>query len=320
LPRGVPSGGFGPRAQAIASYLSGVGRQSKRLVKAMMKDLCGLDMCIGSVSACENAVSEAVAQPVEQARQYAQDSAVLYADETSWWQKHIKSWLWVAVAPLVTVFMIHSGRGRKAARTLLGQFKGILVTDRWKPYRVHNGLRQFCWAHLLRDFVGFSELKGKAGLIGGLLVEKTELMFKWWHRIRDGTIDRATFRRKMSRLRIEVENLLIDGELCGQRPISGKCKNILSESECLWVFVDHEGVEPTNNVAERQVRHGVMWRRLCFGTQSEGGSRFAERIMTVHATCRQQGRNILDYLTEACAAQINHGVPPSLLPSACQSR
>lgn len=315
LPEGVPSGGFGPRVQAIVSYLSGIGRLSKRLVKAMLKDLLGLDMCIGSVSACEKAVSEAVAQPFEQAHQYAQDCAVLYADETSWWQKNIKTWLWVAVAPLVTVFMISSGRGREAARKLLGRFKGILVTDRWKPYRVHNGLRQFCWSHLQRDFVGFWELGGKAGRIGHLLVQKTARMFKWWHRVRDGTMTRSTFRRKMRKHRIEVEDLLIDGEVCGQRPMSGKCKNILSESHWLWTFVDHAGVEPTNNTSERQVRHGVMWRRVSFGTQSESGSRFAERIMTVNASCRQQGRNVFEYLTEACVARLNHRPAPSLLPS-----
>lgn len=315
LPDGVPTGNFGPRVQAIVSYLTGVGRLSKRLVKAMLKDLLGLDMCIGSVSACEKAVSQAVAQPYEQAHQYVQDCAVLYADETSWWQQNIKTWLWVAVAPLVTVFIISFGRGRKAARKLLGRFKGILVTDRWKPYRVHGGLRQLCWSHLSRDFVGFSEMKGKAGRIGQQLVDKTLLMFKWWHRIRDGTLTRSGFQRKMKRHRIEVEDLLIDGEILGKSPMAGKCKEIISEGQHLWTFVDHEGVEPTNNTSERQVRHGVMWRRVSFGTQSESGSRFVERIMTVNATCRQQNRNTLEYLTEACVARLHHLPAPSLLPS-----
>lgn len=315
LPEGEPTGSFGPRIQAIVSYLTGVGRLSKRMVKAMLKDLFGLNMCEGSVSACEKAVSQAIEQPCVQAHQYVQDRAVLYADETSWWQRNLKFWLWVAVGPLVTVFMIDSGRGRDAARKLLGRFKGILVTDRWKPYRIHKGLRQFCWSHLLRDFAGFSELKGKARRIGQQLVDKTELMFTWWHRIRDGTLTRRGFQRKMKTLRIEIEDLLIEGEVLGKSPMAGKCKEIISECQHLWTFVDHEGVEPTNNTSERTVRHGVMWRRVSFGTQSECGSRFVERILTVNATCRQQNRNMLEYLTEACTARLHNLPAPSLLPS-----
>ena len=315
LPSGVPSGSFGPRIQAIVGFFSGAGHLSKRLVKTMMKDLFGLDMCLGSVSACEKLVSYAVAEPVEQAHQYVQDSDVLYADETSWWQKNVKAWLWVAVTTMVTVFKIDPNRSRDAARRLLGHFKGILVTDRWSPYRVHEGLRQFCWSHLLRDFVGFSELPNKAGKLGQHLVDETLKMFAWWHRVRDGTLTRVGFQKKMKRHRIKIEDLLIDGEMLGVKPMSGKCKKIISECQHLWTFVDNEGVEPTNNISERQVRHGVMWRRVSFGTQSEAGSLFVARIMTVNATCRQQGRNTLEYLTEACAARLNHRPAPSLLPS-----
>lgn len=320
LPLGVSPGNFGPRVQAIVSYLTGVGRLSKRLVRSMMKDLFGLDMCLGSVSACEKAISGSIEGPVEQAHQHVQEASILHADETSWWQKHVKFWLWVAVTSLVVVFKIERSRGKEAARLLLGRFKGILVTDRWGPYRVHKGLRQFCWAHLLRDFVGFSELNGKAGKIGQQLVDKTLKMFKWWHRVRDGTMSRKRFQRKMIKHRIEVENLLIDGEMLAVDGISGKCKKIFSESQHLWTFVDHEGVEPTNNTAEQEVRHAVIWRRTSFGTQGDAGSRFVERILTVKATCRRQGRNTLAYLTETRTAQLNHLPAPSLMPENVATR
>jgi transposase len=123
----------------------------------------------------------------------------------------------------------------------------------------------------------------------------------------------------MRRHRIEIVDLLIEREMLGVKAMSGKCKRIIAESQHLWTFVDHEGVEPTNNTSERQVRHGVMWRRVSFGTQSEVGSRFVERILTVNATCRQQGRNTLDYLTEAFTARLNHQTAPSLLPSTAQN-
>lgn len=315
LPEGVPPGSFGPRVQAIVSYLTGAGRLSKRLVKSMMKDLFGLAMCIGSVSNCEKVVSQALEEPVEEAHQYVQGCDVLYADETSWWQQYVRFWLWVAVTSVVTVFMINRRRNREAALKLLGSFKGILVTDRWRPYRIHTGLRQFCWAHLLRDFVGLSELKGKAGRIGKNLVDKTVQMFEWLQRVRDGTLTRNGFQKKMKSLRMGVEDLLIEGEMLSIKPIAGMCKEITAESQHLWTFVDHEGVEPTNNASERQVRPGVMWRRVSFGTQSERGSRFVERILTANATCRQQDRNTLEYLTEVCVARLYHRPAPSLLPS-----
>ena len=118
----------------------------------------------------------------------------------------------------------------------------------------------------------------------------------------------------MNELRIEIADLLIDGEMCEMSPMSGICKRLLAEEEHLWTFITHEGIEPTNNAAERAVRQGVLWRKISFGTQSETGSRFAERIMTVVATLKQQRRDVLDYLTKACEAA-NWGLQaPSLLP------
>lgn len=117
------------------------------------------------------------------------------------------------------------------------------------------------------------------------------------------------------KLRIEVGDLLIEGEMCGKSPKAGSCKRILAEEEHMWTFIDHEGIEPTNNIAERAVRQGVLWRKISFGTQSESGSRFVERIMTVSATCKQQERNVFDYLNEACLAALHGRSAPSLVPA-----
>ena len=121
---------------------------------------------------------------------------------------------------------------------------------------------------------------------------------------------------KVEKVMQEVGKLLRQGTSCAHDKTAGTCRDILKREEALWTFVRVEGVEPTNNLGERQVRHGVIWRKICFGTQSESGSRFAERIMTVVRTLKQQNRNVLDYLTEACDAA-NWGRPaPSLLPTA----
>jgi transposase len=141
-------------------------------------------------------------------------------------------------------------------------------------------------------------------------------MFKWWHKVRDGTLSRTMFQRNMEPLERRVEALL-EQAACGPAPkVAGTCVEILSVKDALWTFVDHEGVEPTNNESEREVRQGVIWRKMSLGSQSQRGSRYAERMLTVTATLRRQGRNVVDYLTDAIRAAQLHERPPSLLPSA----
>ena len=314
LPEGVPAGAFGPRLQATIALLSGVYRLSKRSVESVLADFFHIPISLGSISACEAAVSAALAQPVHEAWEAAQSAELLHADETGWREANAKAWLWVAVTSAATVFMIHAKRGQVAARELLGAFGGVLVSDRWGGYNFYHGLRQWCWAHLRRDFTAFSEYPGKAGEIGEALLAKTDQMFHWWHRVRDGTLERSTFRQYMWRLRADVEGLLREGTQCGHHKMERSCKRILKGAKHLWTFVRVPGVEPTNNTAERGVRPGVLWRKGSFGTHSAQGSRFVERIMTAAATCKQHDRNVTEYITQACVARL-HGRPsPSLLP------
>jgi len=322
LPEGVPQGAFGPRLQATVAYLTGVARLTKRPIEEVMKDLYGAPISLGSIVAQQQAVSEAVAPAVEEAKAYAQKQALGNADETGWKEGpkedgergRKKAWLWVLVTRWVTVFVIHAKRGLDGAKALLGEFGGYLGTDRWAAYNAWQlRRRQICWAHLIRDFVGFGERRGSAE-IGKLLLLETEKMFKLWHRVRDGTLARSSFRVYMTPIRGQVEALLRKGTRCRDSKTRGMCDMILKMKPALWTFVRVEGVEPTNNVAERSIRHAVLYRKGCFGTQSEAGSRFVERILTVAATLRQQNRNVMDYLTEACRRALLGKKPPSLLP------
>ncbi len=315
LPSGAPRGAFGPRAQAIVAVASGVYHLSKRTTEAMMDDLFGLEMSLGSVSACEQAVSDSISKPVAEARGYVAAAPVKHSDETGWREGRNRAWLWSAVTGAVTVFLVHASRGGKAARELLGSFAGILVSDRWSGY---NGWktrrRQLCWAHLIRDFAAFAEASGRAGGIGEDLLDQAKRMFQWWHRVRDGTLRRSSFREYMRPVRRRVEDLLREGASCDSGKMSRSCKKILKLRVALWTFVRIDGVEPTNNAAERAIRPGVLWRKGSFGTDSARGSRFVERIMTVAATCRQQGTNVLEYVTRACEATLRCQPAPSLLP------
>jgi transposase len=164
----------------------------------------------------------------------------------------------------------------------------------------------------MRDRGGYSEERGDA------LLTQAHQMFTWWHRVREGTLNRSTLRSYMTPLRREVARLLEAGRRCGIPKTAGTCRDILQRREALWTFVQVEGVEPTNNTAERAIRAGVLWRKGSFGTQSAEGSRFVERMMSVGATLKQQQRDVLEYLTAACEAALGGEAAPSLLPASDQ--
>lgn len=313
LPDDVSPGAFGPRVTALVAILTGCYRMSKRTAMSVMKDLFGVELALGSVTACEQTVSETVAAPVAEAHEFVQRQDVAYADETSWRECRKRAWLWMAATAAVTVFRICGQRSKEAAKILLGVFRGTLVTDRYDGYLWYGGLRQVCWAHLLRDFRDMSERKGSAGKTGHALVRNANTMFKWWHRVRDGTLTRRGFRQKMAPLRLDFERLLKFGQR-GRTSISGSCNEMLKLLDAFFTFVDHEGIEPTNNFAERQIRHAVLWRKTSFGTHSAAGSRFVERLLTIRATLRQQGRNVVDYVVQAQQSALRGQTIESLLP------
>jgi len=316
-PEGVPSGTYGPRVQATVSLYTGAYRLSKRTTQQMMDEVFGVPMSVGTIGPLEQATTAAVAAPVEEARRYVHEQAVAHLDETSWRQGGKRAWLWVAVPCWVTVFVVRMSRGGHVARELLGEtFAGILVTDRYSAYNWYPvRWRQLCWAHVLRDFEARRGRGGRSEEIGDALLAQAHQMFTWWHRVRQGTLKRSTFRSYMTPLRREVERLLEAGSRCGVSKTVGTCRDILKRREALWTFVQVEGVEPTNNTAERSIRPGVLWRKGSFGTQSEEGSRFVESMMTVVATLKQQQRNVLEYLTAACEAALRGEAAPSLLPA-----
>ena len=323
LPAGVPQGAFGPRLTATVALCTSRYRMSKRMVREFVRDLLGVEVALGSVSKMEQFVSQAIAAPVEEARVAVQEQAVAHQDETGWYEgphqgRKARAWLWVAVTALVTVFRIARSRGADITKEMLGEdFRGFLVVDRWAAYRwVARGMRQLCWAHLIRDFCSFADRGGTGGQIGKQLLGRTKIMFRWWHRVRDGTLTHRTFQRRMKRVERAVGRLLRKAAVCGDAKIEGMAKEILKHEPSLWTFVYAEGVEPTNNAAERALRGAVIWRKISFGTDSERGSRFVERILTLGATLRQQRRHALGYLTAACEAKLHDRQPPSLLAAA----
>jgi len=316
VPAGVPPGAFGPRVQATVALCTGAYHLSKRTTQQVMEALFGLSMGLGTIAHLEQATTHALAAPVAEAQTYVQGQAVAHLDETGWREGRARAWLWVAVTAWVTVFVVRLSRGSKVVQEVLGErFCGILVTDRWSAYRWYpTRWRQVCWAHLLRDIEAMIERGGRSQAIGEALREQVRQMFHWWHGVRDGTLTHARFRVLMRPIRREVARLLKAGQTCGVPKTAGVCREVCKVYDALWTFVRVEGVDPTNNTAERAIRPGVLWRKGSFGTQSANGSRFVEAMMTVVATLKQQHRTVLVYMTEACQAAYTGTPAPSLLP------
>jgi len=152
----------------MVSLFSGRYHLSKRDVTEVMADFFQAHVSLGSVPALERRTSEAISEPVEEARQYVQQQPVAHLDETGWREANQRAWLWVAATTVVTVFLIRLSRGGQVAKELVSEtFQGILVSDRWSAYNwLSTRLRQLCWAHLLRDFQAFAERGGASQRLG----------------------------------------------------------------------------------------------------------------------------------------------------------
>jgi transposase len=321
LPPNVPPFALGATLCAVIALLTGKYRLSRRRTRELLIDLLGIEVSLGAISECEARITEALEAPMREAEEYIRTQDVVGLDETSHREKAVLFWLWVAVTPLVVVYNIAARRTAAVAKAILGEgFAGTIVTDQHGGYDwVPSTRRQLCWAHLYRKFIGFSEARDKAK--GGVrwhgkrLVAATEKLFRWWHAVRDGTMTRDTFETRMRGELIPRMNRLLLEAAESELPKLGRaCADLYLESESLWLFVDNRSLPLTNNASEQEIRDGSIRRKTSFGTQSDRGSRFLERMLTVSASCRRQKRNVLAFLVDAYQATLSGTVAPSLLP------
>jgi transposase len=318
IPAEIRAHAFGPRLAAVLSYLCGSHHLSQRGLEDVCEVVCGVPLSLGSVAALQEQMSTALIPAHAQIAEEVRPAPVKNVDETGWKQAGAKRWLWAAVTTTAALFVIHLRRGAAGLKALLGEaVQGLIGSDRWSAYQVIPvQRRQLCWAHLRRDFQAMSERGGQAALIGAELLCNAEMLFGLWYKVRDGTRSRRWLCRKVEGwLRAEVVDLLGQGAACACAKTAGVCAEILKLEPALWTFVYQEGVEPTNNAAERALRPAVIKRQRSFGCHSEAGCRFVERLLSVTQTLRLRQRPVLDYLVEALVAH-RHGLPVPELPAA----
>ena len=215
----------------------------------------------------------------------------------------------------MTVFTIATSRGAEVAKGMRGTAAStVVIGDRFKSYRWLKR-RQFRWAHLRRDFRAMVDRGGESAEVGRRRLAHSGEVLGWWHRVRDGTMAGATPRTNVAIMRLLIRADLRRGVGCGGARTAATCRELLAGETHLRRFVRVEGVEPTDNDAERALRHGAIDGKLSGGTDGEAGSRFVERMVSVVATCRQQEIDVLEYLSRCYQAHPDGKPAPSLLPT-----
>ena len=316
LPAELRGKHFGPRLVAFSAMLMSRFRMSRRQLAAFLGDLLDVEPpALGTTQAFADEVRGALLEPYREIRRAVRRSDVVGADETGWRLRELRRWLWVAVSKTATLFRFGRRRGAADVRALRGRaFGGILVTDRWSAYNGHpDERRQFCWAHLKRNFQGVAERGGPGARLGELGVAECRRLFGAHGRYAAGLVTHAELVRELAPVRARFARLLRRGAASEDRKARALSRDLLRRWPSLWTFLRHKGVPPTNNASERAIRGPVIHRKLSFGSKRGKGLRFLERIFSVAETCRMHERSILDYLTKVMVAHRAGAPTPRVL-------
>ncbi len=313
----LPPSSFGPQVTAITSLLHGRYRLSVRETAGIVEDLFGVPIGVGSIPTVCQEISRALEPACHDVAEQVTNANHVNVDETGWKQAGARRWLWTAVAANCTLFLVAAKRNAAVLPTLLGKtFAGLVTSDRYGVYRqIPTERRQVCLSHIQRNVTAFAERTGPVGDWGTELNATFDEVFAAWHDFTDEGRDRARLIQTIAPLQAKIHNLLVYGKQNFSWQAFSFCSDVIALEPALWTFVTTEGVEPTNNAAERALRPAVLWRKGCFGADSDDGNVFVARILTVRETCRQQPKHLLRFLTDAIIAS-RHGLSsPPLLAS-----
>jgi transposase len=314
LPAGVAQSAFGARYQAAVAVLSTRNRISRRDVVELCEQLFGSRISSGTIDAILARVADALQDPYEDLLERVRAAQALNMDETGWRTAGQRRALWGAFTDRHAILRIAADRGEDHAKDLLGQTTAIVTSDRWWAY-THLPLRrrQICWAHLRRDFTAHADGLAAEKAFGEAGLRICEQLFWAWE-IFQHTHDRRDLKLAVRALRRELKPILrtYAGKAPRYKYTRGMARNLLKAWPALWAFADHNGVQPTNNHAERALRGAVIYRKLSLGTQSADGEHRIERLLSAHTTCRLQRRSLHAYLIDVLGAHTRGDPPPML--------
>ena len=317
LPEGVGWGITGPNLTSFMSMMVTSYQLSRRQLTDFLEQYFNFKISLGTVFNKQKIVNNALAAPVEGVLSELKKSHC-HLDETGHRRDGVKQWLWTVASPEGAYYGIYPSRGKKVVKNLMDDFKQVAITDRYSVYNYFDSSRhQFCWAHLKRDFVRISERKEViAKRLGSELLKQESSLFDIWHRFKDSRINREELYHLAKPIRRAVGECLEQGLYTApELRLVRLCKMLLENFDALWVFLEVEGVEPTNNHAERCLRPNVIWRKKYFCTRSDYGSEYVSRTATMNMTCKLQAKNPFYYLADVVRKHFSGMTAPPLIPA-----
>lgn len=319
LPDGVPNTVFGPSVMALFSTLTGIFHLAKREGIQLIKELYDVDISLGSSSNIEERVADALEPVCARIHRFILEGPLCkHCDETSWRTDGKRRYVWVLSCEKAAYYQVESSRSREAFERVIGKATGELdrvVSDRYGVYGVIHYLHQYCLAHLIRDFKRCAERKGADGPIGEALAKEFAKACKTHGEYREGNITKKQRNIRLGHAKRRVGYWLDDGFANGSDKLSSLCNNLINGFHKLWTFTKVDGMEPTNNLAERDLRKLVIWRRKSYGTRSDRGERFVARVTTVAETLKRHGMSILRYIEKVLRCTYRGETPPEINPA-----
>ncbi len=313
--------GMGDNLQAHLAYFTAEAKLSRRTLQTVLAEVFHVPLALGTIQNRLEDNSEILRPSCDELANELTKQSAVNIDETGYPHNKKLQWLWVFVTGTFAFFTLQASRGSQVLRQVLGElYDGIIICDRFSAYiKYHQdrvcGLLQLCWAHIIRDLKALRhELALESDQIFAIVMRKRlGALFRMWYAHKRGKISRPQLIKTAEPL-IAKMRTFVDKNL--QNPsteVAKFSKQLLKRWNSLFTFIYHEGVEPTNNLAERLIRPAVLTRKISYCTRSENGQLLRARLLTISQTCRIQQRNTLDFYRMAISAQRNHLPRPSLL-------
>jgi transposase len=318
LPPEVAGSNFGPGVHAAVAYLASVHRGTRRGIADSMSAIFSLDISLGAICQILERVSLACAPETEHIRENIAGSVALNIDETGWKSAGSPRWLWVFVSSAAVFFRVASSRASRVLQSVLGEsFSGVITSDDHSAYNKYHksGVRQLCWAHLIRKLKGLKDGRASpdAYLFARHMLKEAGTLFSYWHAFKEAGCTREELWQATALIRGRMKCSCLRYSESSDTGVRTRAAGFLKNWDILFTFLRIEGIEPTNNAAERAIRPAVQWRKICFGNQSSDGERFTERILTVTRTCQIRQKNAFRFLTQLMTAFFRQEPLPSLI-------